>query len=42
MTYSKSPLYLNDAFPFYRMYLDHYSIHSEETVCYCVDGSGAR
>jgi FkbM family methyltransferase len=36
------PIYLNNTFPFYRMYLDHYSIHSEETVCYCVDGSVAR
>ena len=33
------PIYLSNTFPFYRMYLDHYSIHSEETVCYCIDGS---
>jgi FkbM family methyltransferase len=28
-------LYLKDKFPFYSLYLDHYTIHLEETVLYC-------
>jgi FkbM family methyltransferase len=29
-------LYIKEKFPFYRCYVDHYTIHSEETVLYCV------
>lgn len=29
------PLYIANEFPFYEMYLEHYSIHNEETVLYC-------
>jgi hypothetical protein len=28
-------LYIKDKFPFYSCYVDHYSIHAEETVLYC-------
>jgi FkbM family methyltransferase len=28
-------LYVKDKFPFYSCYIDHYTIHSEETVLYC-------
>jgi hypothetical protein len=28
-------LYIKDKFPFYSCYLDHYTIHAEETVLYC-------
>jgi FkbM family methyltransferase len=28
-------LYIKDKFPFYSCYVDHYSIHVEETVLYC-------
>jgi len=27
--------FVKENFPFYSMYIDHYSIHSEETVLYC-------
>jgi FkbM family methyltransferase len=30
------PVYLNTLFPFYRFYLDHYTIHQEETVLYAI------
>ncbi len=29
-------LFIRSKFPEYRMYLDHYTIHAEETVLYCV------
>ena len=29
-------LQINDKYPFYKMYIDHYTIHQEETVLYCV------
>jgi FkbM family methyltransferase len=29
-------LYIKENFPFYNCYVDHYTIHSEETVLYCV------
>jgi FkbM family methyltransferase len=29
------PLYIAREFPFYEMYIDHYTIHNEETVLYC-------
>jgi len=29
------PLYISKEFPFYKMYIEHYSIHNEETVLYC-------
>jgi len=29
------PLYISKAFPFYEMFIEHYTIHSEETVLYC-------
>jgi len=29
------PLYIAKEFPFYSMYIDHYTIHNEETVLYC-------
>jgi FkbM family methyltransferase len=29
------PLYIAKEFPFYQMYIDHYTIHNEETVLYC-------
>jgi hypothetical protein len=28
-------LYIKDKFPFYSCYVDHYTIHAEETVLYC-------
>jgi FkbM family methyltransferase len=28
-------LYIKDKFPFYSLYLDHYTIHAEESVLYC-------
>ena len=28
------PMYLKSKYPFYRFYLDHYTIHNEETVLY--------
>jgi FkbM family methyltransferase len=28
-------LYIKDKFPFYSCYIDHYSVHMEETVLYC-------
>ncbi len=28
-------LYIKEKFPFYSCYVDHYTIHSEETVLYC-------
>jgi FkbM family methyltransferase len=28
-------LYIKDKYPFYSCYLDHYTIHAEETVLYC-------
>jgi FkbM family methyltransferase len=28
-------LYVKDKFPFYALHLDHYTIHTEETVLYC-------
>jgi len=27
--------FVSRAFPFYELYLDHYTIHREETVLYC-------
>jgi FkbM family methyltransferase len=30
------PLFIQKEFPFYQMYIDHYSIHNEETVLYCL------
>jgi FkbM family methyltransferase len=30
------PLYIQREFPFYTMYIGHYTIHNEETVLYCV------
>gem|GEM_PF-4735719 len=27
--------YFKEKFPFYSCYVDHYTIHSEETVLYC-------
>jgi len=32
------PLYLNEKYPFYRFYLDHYTIHADETVLYVTAG----
>jgi hypothetical protein len=29
------PLAIKRRFPFYRLYLGHYSLHGEETVLYC-------
>lgn len=29
------PLYISREFPFYEMYIEHYTIHAEETVLYC-------
>lgn len=29
------PLFIQEQFPFYEMYLGHYTIHNEETVLYC-------
>jgi FkbM family methyltransferase len=29
------PLYIRDKYPFYKQYLNHYTIHNEETVLYC-------
>lgn len=29
------PAYLHRRFPFYEMYIEHYTIHNEETVLYC-------
>ena len=29
-------LYIKEKFPFYNCYVDHYTIHSEETVLYCI------
>jgi FkbM family methyltransferase len=29
------PLYISETFPFYDMYLGHYTMHNEETVLYC-------
>lgn len=29
-------LYIRDQFPFYDLYLDHYTIHYDETVLYCL------
>ena len=29
------PLYIAEQFPFYNMYIEHYTIHDEETVLYC-------
>jgi FkbM family methyltransferase len=34
------PLFLKRKFPFYRLVLGHYTIHSEETVLYCVPKVG--
>jgi hypothetical protein len=28
-------LYIKQEFPFYSCYIDHYTIHAEETVLYC-------
>ena len=33
-------LYIKEHFPFYSQHIDHYTIHSEETVLYCMDKSG--
>jgi hypothetical protein len=30
------PIYLKSYYPFYRLYLDHYTIHAEETVLYAI------
>ena len=30
------PIYLKDVFPFYRLYLEHYTIFGEETVLYAI------
>jgi FkbM family methyltransferase len=30
------PLYIANEFPFYEMFIEHYTIHAEETVLYCV------
>ena len=30
------PLYIAKEFPFYDMFIDHYTIHAEETVLYCI------
>ena len=30
------PLFIQQNFPFYRMYIEHYTIHAEETVLYCI------
>jgi hypothetical protein len=27
--------FVKENFPFYSMYIDHYTIHGEETVLYC-------
>jgi FkbM family methyltransferase len=29
-------IYIKEKFPFYSLYLDHYTIHAEETVLYCL------
>jgi FkbM family methyltransferase len=29
------PLYIAKEFPFYRLFIEHYTIHNEETVLYC-------
>ena len=29
------PLYISKEFPFYEMFIEHYTIHAEETVLYC-------
>jgi hypothetical protein len=29
------PSYIAKEFPFYEMYIEHYTIHAEETVLYC-------
>jgi FkbM family methyltransferase len=29
-------IYIKQKFPFYSLYLDHYTIHAEETVLYCL------
>lgn len=30
------PFFVREHFPFYTLYLDHYTIHNEETVLYCL------
>lgn len=30
------PLYVANAFPFYTLYMEHYTIHAEESVLYCM------
>jgi hypothetical protein len=30
------PLFIQKEFPFYEMYIYHYTIHNEETVLYCL------
>jgi FkbM family methyltransferase len=34
------PLWLKREFPWYRLHLEHYTIHQEETVLFAVEGSG--
>jgi FkbM family methyltransferase len=29
-------LYIQQTYPFYQLYIDHYTIHQEETVLYCI------
>jgi hypothetical protein len=33
------PLYIKNQYPFYDFYLDHYTIHYDETVLYCMPKS---